>query len=98
MSCNVELIERTGDVDHGYSSPVMDSTALESSSEQHEFSLPPADTGKDAWLFLATCFLVEAVVWGMSYHMVQFSRSKTDRLRHRLSILIWYIPRLLWHS
>jgi hypothetical protein len=30
----------------------------------HEFSLPPADRGKDAWLFLAAGFVVEALVWG----------------------------------
>ena len=33
-------------------------------SGQHEFSLPPADGGRDAWLFLAACFVVEALVWG----------------------------------
>lgn len=33
----------------------------------HEFSLPPVDRGKDAWLFLAACFVIEALVWGMSY-------------------------------
>lgn len=34
--------------------------------ERHgpEFSLPQADGGKDAWLFLAACFVVEALVWG----------------------------------
>jgi hypothetical protein len=31
---------------------------------QYEFSLPPADGGKDAWFFLAACFVVEALVWG----------------------------------
>ena len=30
----------------------------------HEFSLPPADGGKAAWLFLAAGFVVEALVWG----------------------------------
>ena len=30
----------------------------------HEFSLPQADGGKDAWLFLAAGFVVEALVWG----------------------------------
>lgn len=33
---------------------------------QREFSLPPADRGKDAWLFLAGCFMVEALIWGRS--------------------------------
>ena len=29
-----------------------------------EFSLPRVDGGKDAWLFLAGCFCIEALVWG----------------------------------
>jgi hypothetical protein len=32
---------------------------------EHHFSLPPVDGGKDAWLFLAAAFIVEALVWGM---------------------------------
>lgn len=27
-------------------------------------SLPPVDGGKDAWLVLAGCFVLEALVWG----------------------------------
>jgi hypothetical protein len=34
------------------------------------FSLPPADGGKDAWLFLASCVVFEAVSWGKSVVMV----------------------------
>lgn len=35
-----------------------------------ETSIPPADKGKDAWLFLLAAFLVEAVVWGkMKIHL-----------------------------
>jgi len=31
----------------------------------HEMqSLPPVDGGKDAWLFLAACFMIEGLVWG----------------------------------
>lgn len=26
--------------------------------------IPRADGGKDAWLFLAACFLFEALIWG----------------------------------
>ncbi|KAK3302430.1 major facilitator superfamily domain-containing protein [Chaetomium strumarium] len=34
----------------------------------HEMqSLPPVDRGKDAWLFLAACFMIEALVWGFGY-------------------------------
>lgn len=33
----------------------------------HEMaSLPPVDGGKDAWLFLAACFMIEGLVWGES--------------------------------
>ena len=34
---------------------------------QQQFSLPPADGGKDAWLFLAAAFLLEALVWGFPF-------------------------------
>lgn len=34
---------------------------------RHEFSLPPTDSGKDAWLFLAASFMMEALVWGMFF-------------------------------
>jgi hypothetical protein len=36
----------------------------EEASGRLEFSLPQADGGRDAWLFLAACFVVEAFVWG----------------------------------
>ncbi|KAF2963947.1 hypothetical protein GQX73_g9627 [Xylaria multiplex] len=32
-----------------------------------EFSLPPVDGGKDAWLFLAACFVVNALIWGYTF-------------------------------
>ena len=32
-----------------------------------EFSLPPVDGGRDAWLFLAASFMIEALVWGFSF-------------------------------
>lgn len=34
-------------------------------AHSHELqSLPRADGGKQAWLFLTGCFLLEALVWG----------------------------------
>jgi hypothetical protein len=52
------------------SSSIHDRHSLEQhpglSHPQQEFSLPPADGGKDAWLFLAAAFVVEALVWGKS--------------------------------
>lgn len=34
---------------------------------RHQFSLPRVDGGKDAWLFLAACFTVEALTWGKPF-------------------------------
>lgn len=33
-------------------------------NETPRFSLARADGGKDAWLVLAGCFILEALVWG----------------------------------
>lgn len=41
-----------------------DGAELSLHPSRQEFSLPPVDGGKDAWLFLAACFAVEALVWG----------------------------------
>ncbi|KAI1133427.1 major facilitator superfamily domain-containing protein [Nemania abortiva] len=35
--------------------------------QRQEFSLPPVDGGKDAWLFLAAVFVVDALVWGFPF-------------------------------
>ncbi|RDL35425.1 uncharacterized protein BP5553_07356 [Venustampulla echinocandica] len=40
---------------------------FDSLNDRPEFSLPQADGGKDAWLFLAACFIVEALVWGFPF-------------------------------
>jgi hypothetical protein len=34
-----------------------------------EFSLPPVDGGKDAWLFLFSAFVLEVLVWGNFSHL-----------------------------
>lgn len=34
-------------------------------TDPHGIQLPPMDGGKDAWLFLAACFVIEALIWGM---------------------------------
>ncbi|KAI1814176.1 major facilitator superfamily transporter [Poronia punctata] len=41
--------------------------ANENGIQRHEFSLPPVDGGKDAWLFLAACFAFDALVWGFPF-------------------------------
>lgn len=44
--------------------PDIAAVRLHSSNNEAESSVPRADGGKDAWLFLAACFVVEALVWG----------------------------------
>ncbi|KAL1963328.1 hypothetical protein VTN77DRAFT_8449 [Rasamsonia byssochlamydoides] len=36
-------------------------------SRSNEAQLPPVDGGKDAWLFLGACFIIEALVWGFTF-------------------------------
>ena len=52
----------------GISSPHAGGPETAYPTEEHPnrpgFSLPQADGGRDAWLFLAACFVVEALVWG----------------------------------
>lgn len=74
-----------------------------------EFSLPPADGGKDAWLFLAACFMLEALVWGKCVVSPLFrgrtkvsSEPESDVLTCYLSLRVpwrfWSLSRLLPHS
>ncbi|KAL9594616.1 MAG: hypothetical protein Q9179_005309 [Wetmoreana sp. 5 TL-2023] len=47
------------------------------SNNRREFTLPQADRGKDAWLFLAGCFMVEALVWGFPFSFGVFQEYYT---------------------
>jgi hypothetical protein len=38
------------------------------SGDNEGFSLPPTDRGKDAWLCLLACFMLEAMIWGKVQH------------------------------
>ncbi|KAF2141627.1 uncharacterized protein K452DRAFT_326745 [Aplosporella prunicola CBS 121167] len=51
------------DNDDGTSTP----TFQDAHADHIEFQLPPVDRGKDAWLFLAACFAIEALVWGFGF-------------------------------
>lgn len=53
----------TGPPTSGSLSPQADALAQNQGSRQ-DFSLPPVDSGKDAWFFLAACFMLEGLVWG----------------------------------
>lgn len=47
--------------------------------QQHDFqSLPPADSGKDAYLFLAACVGLEALVWGFPFAVSQPSLERRE--------------------
>lgn len=39
--------------------------AQEESAEHNTQSLPPVHVGWQAWTFLAACFALEAIVWGL---------------------------------
>lgn len=43
---------------------VVDPEEAGSTTSAHEFSLPPVDGGKDAWLMLVSAFFIESFVWG----------------------------------
>jgi len=64
---------------------------VEGAEGRHEFSLPQTDGGKDAWLFLAACFVVEALVWGKHHSVTDFAiccdskSKKQDFLSHLVS-------------
>lgn len=47
----------------------IEATVIEEQPENRgtEFSLPPVDGGKDAWLVLAGSFIVEALIWGFPF-------------------------------
>ncbi|KAL8732385.1 MAG: hypothetical protein Q9166_002783 [cf. Caloplaca sp. 2 TL-2023] len=47
------------------------------SDARREFTLPQADRGKDAWLFLAGCFMVEALIWGFPFSFGVFQEYYT---------------------
>ena len=44
--------------------PLRDNPIGPPTTNNDGFSLPPTDGGKDAWLFLFACFMLEAMIWG----------------------------------
>lgn len=41
-------------------------------------SSPAADGGKAAWLFLAACFICEALIWGKKHQNIMGFMNRTD--------------------
>jgi hypothetical protein len=57
------------DLSHRERQALQSLQSLESPSQDRPGDLlPPADGGKDAWLFLASSFVIEALVWGKAIH------------------------------
>lgn len=67
-STGIELIAQTQNLSAATLADVellpQGADTLAGSEEGH--SLPPTDGGKDAWLFLFSCFMLEAMIWGAS--------------------------------
>lgn len=57
----------------GYGGSQVHQETINSVETNEGFSLPPADGGKDAWLFLFSCFMLEGMIWGFpaSYGVFQ---------------------------
>jgi hypothetical protein len=60
----------------------------------HEFSLPPVDGGKDAWLCLVGGFVLEMMVWGTWVS----DRVERQLTCSRISLFFWSLSRLLYHT
>jgi hypothetical protein len=58
-------------LNHGLDEESADPVQVANQQPRPEFSLPQADGGRDAWLFLGACFIVEALIWGI--YKVSFS-------------------------
>jgi hypothetical protein len=70
MEVDIAMTDTAGE---RISSPLEGEPETAHPTEEHlnrpEFSLPQADGGRDAWLFLAACFVIEALVWGRCFSL-----------------------------
>jgi hypothetical protein len=56
------------DTEKGVQTPPDDTNyGIHLSNIDDDAPLPPMDGGMDAWLFLAACFAMEALVWGFAF-------------------------------
>ncbi|OAX78859.1 hypothetical protein ACJ72_06829 [Emergomyces africanus] len=58
--------------------------------DEQSTQFPPIDRGKDAWLFLAACFFMEALVWGFAftYGVFQAHYSSLDMFKDSRNIAV----------
>ncbi|KAL3472268.1 MFS general substrate transporter [Aspergillus californicus] len=61
-----------------------------SNTENATQQLPPVDRGMDAWLFLAACFVMEALVWGFAftYGVFQAYYTESDEFKDSSNIAV----------
>ncbi|KAF2140411.1 uncharacterized protein K452DRAFT_310151 [Aplosporella prunicola CBS 121167] len=67
----------TTDTDADTAIPPDHHPAAAAATDQHGAdipALPPTDTGRQAWLFLLACFLLEALVWGFAFSFGVFEK------------------------
>ena len=66
--------------------------------QQQDFqSLPPADSGKDAYLFLAACVGLEALVWGFPFAVCLpcLDKERNDTHHHHSSVSSKYTTTIM---
>jgi len=61
------LRSSTADIQPHHSGSIDSVEANNTNETNAGSSLPPTDGGKDAWLFLLSCFMLEALIWGMLF-------------------------------
>lgn len=64
-------------------------------SQRQQFSLPPVDGGRDAWLFLAAAFMVETLVWGANPSLQSNEDSIANSHGTRLPFRVWCLSGVL---
>jgi hypothetical protein len=76
VACSPSL---SNDTEKGQQTPVGETTGgIQFSNVNNEKPLPPMDGGMNAWLFLAACFVMEALVWGFAFTYGVFQAYYTE--------------------
>ncbi|CAI7654923.1 unnamed protein product [Penicillium glandicola] len=69
----------TNEIEKGVQTPLeRTSDDINAPNVYHDTQLPPMDGGMNAWLFLAACFVMEALVWGFAFTYGVFQAYYTD--------------------
>ena len=60
-------------------------------------ALPPTDSGKDAYMVLAGCFLAEVFTWGMILGVGSYSTMLLTSF-HSAAVFLWRVSSILLSS